>query len=353
MEAEWLPDGALGMSGAVAVNVDVWLSNSVIDAARRAQELERTGVDGVFSFENAHDVFFPLVAAAAVCSLDLMTNVAIAFPRSPMHLAHAAWDLQALSQGRFRLGLGSQVRPHVEKRYGATWGKPVEHMREIVVATKAILEGWQEGGRIEFRGQYTTHTLMTPVFDPGPNPFGRPKVLVGALGPRMHAMAAEVADGILVMPFNTGRHMRERTVPAIEAGLAAGGRGREDIEVIAEVIVATGRTEEELVAADAARFLVAFYGSTPAYRPVLDVEGWGDLQPELNALSKRGEWHEMVSLVDDDVFKTIAVHGSPARCAEEIARRFPGCDRVCAYFPGYAPSDELIAEFTSALKAAT
>jgi probable F420-dependent oxidoreductase len=215
--------------------VDVWLSNSVLDAASRATELERTGVDGLFSFENAHDVFFPLVAAAPACSLDLMTNVAIAFPRSPLHLAHAAYDLHALSGGRFRLGLGSQVRTHVERRYGATWGKPVEHMREIVAATKAILDGWQSGQTIEFRGEYTTHTLMTPVFDPGPNPFGVPKVLVGALGPRMTRMAAEAADGVLVMPFNTERHMRERTAPAIESGLQAAGRSRQDIEVVAEV----------------------------------------------------------------------------------------------------------------------
>lgn len=168
------------------VKIDVMLANSVVDAARRASELERTGVDGVFSFENAHDLFFPLVVAAPVCSLDLMTNVAIAFPRSPMHLAHAAYDLHLLSQGRFRLGLGSQVRAHVEKRFGGSWGKPVPQMREWVLATKAILRSWQDGTRLDLRGRYTTHTLMTPVFDPGPNPFGIPKVLVGGLGSRMN-----------------------------------------------------------------------------------------------------------------------------------------------------------------------
>src|SRR5271155_1399452 len=137
------------------------LTASVIGAAERAQELERTGVDGVFSFENAHDLFFPLVAAAPVCSLDLLTNVAIAFPRSPMHLAHAAYDLQQLSEGRFRLGLGSQVKAHVERRYGSTWGRPVAHMREWVEAIKAILVSWQEGSRLDFRGERTTHSLMT------------------------------------------------------------------------------------------------------------------------------------------------------------------------------------------------
>ncbi len=337
----------------MAVKIDVMLANSVVDAAQRASELQRTGVDGVFSFENAHDTFFPLVAAAPVCSLDLMTNVAIAFPRSPVHLAHAAYDLQLLSGGRFRLGLGSQVRAHVEKRFGATWGSPVTQMREWVLATKAILRSWQEGDRLDFRGEYTAHTLMTPAFNPGPNPFGIPKILVGALGPRMNQMAAEVADGILVMPFNSERHMRERTRPAIEAGLAAAGRDRGDLELTAEVIVGVGRTDQELEAAKGVRNLLAFYGSTPAYRPVLDVEGWGELQPELNTLSKRGEWLKMSQLIDDDMLRTLAVHGTPAHCAAEIVRRFPDCDRICAYFPYYSVTDDLMREFVGALKAAS
>src|SRR3954470_7540255 len=150
------------------MKVDVQLSQSVVGAAKRAPELEALGVDGVFTFENAHDLFFPLVAAAPTCSVDLMTNVAIAFPRSPMHLANAAYDLQLLSEGRFRLGLGSQVKAHVEKRFGATWGSPVAQMREWVLATKAILQTWQAGTKLDFRGEYTTHTLMTPAFNPGP-----------------------------------------------------------------------------------------------------------------------------------------------------------------------------------------
>ena len=328
------------------------LSNSVLDAAERARALERTGVDGVFSFENAHDLFFPLVAAAPVCSLDLMTNVAIAFPRSPLHLAHASYDLQQLSRGRFRLGLGTQVRAHVEKRFGARWDKPVRQMREWVLATKAILTSWQDGSRLDFRGEYTTHTLMTPVFNPGPNPFGMPKVLVGALGPKMNEMAAEVADGNLVMPFNTDRHMRERTLPAIERGLAAAARQRTDIEIVAEVIVGVGRSDAELEAARAVKFLLAFYGSTPAYRPVLDVEGWGDLQPQLNALSKQGQWDEMTNLITDDMMHTIAVYGTPDQVAEEIVRRYSECDRICTYFPGYPAGDDLIAELSAAVKAA-
>jgi probable F420-dependent oxidoreductase len=336
------------------LKIDVMLSNSVMDAAARAQELERLGVDGAFTFENAHDLFFPLVAAAPVCSLDLMTNVAIAFPRSPVHLAHAAYDLQLLSEGRFRLGLGSQVKAHIERRYGARWHKPVAQMREWVLATKAILDSWQEGGRVDFRGAYTTHTLMTPAFDPGPNPFGVPKILVGALGPRMNEMAAEVADGILVMPFNSARHMRERTVPAIERGLATAGRALADLEITVEVIVGVGRNERELEAAKGLRNLLAFYGSTPAYRPVLDIEGWGELQPELNGLSKRGEWQQMGRLITDEMVSTIGVFGTPVQCAEEIVARYGDwADRVCAYFPYYNAGDDLIAEFTAALKNAS
>jgi probable F420-dependent oxidoreductase len=338
----------------VTLKVDVMLSNSVVGAAGRARELEAMGVDGAFSFENAHDLFFPLVAAAPACRLDLFTNVAIAFPRSPMHLANAAYDLQLLSEGRFRLGLGSQIKAHVEKRFGARWGRPVAQMREWVLATKAILQHWQDGTPLRFEGEYTRHTLMTPAFNPGPNPHGMSKILVGALGPKMNEMAAEVADGALVMPFNSERHMHERTLPAIDRGLATAGRTRADYEITAEVIVGCGRNDEELEAAMGVRNLLAFYGSTPAYKPVLDVEGWGDLQPELNTLSKRGEWGEMADLISDEMVTTIAVHGTPRQCAEEIVRRY-GRDvqRVCAYFPFYEASDELVAELTAELKAAS
>lgn len=192
---------SVGAGASRRLKVDVELDASLVEAAARARALAQLGVDGIFSFENANDVFFPLVAAAPACEPDLMMNVAMAFPRSPHHLANAAYDLQLLSRGRFRLGLGSQVRPHIERRFGARWGNPVDPMRESVLATKAILEHWQTGATLDFRGEYATHTLMTPAFSPGPNPFGVPKVLVGALGPRMTAMAAEVADGILVMPF--------------------------------------------------------------------------------------------------------------------------------------------------------
>lgn len=329
--------------------LDVQLEASPDKAADRARELITAGVSGLFTFEGPHDVFLPLAAAAGAVATDLMTNVAIAMPRSPMHLAHTAWDLQLMSKGRFRLGLGSQIRPHIEKRYGATWSPPAKRMREIVLATKAILQSWQDGTRLDFRGDYTQHTLMPPTFIPGPNPYGAPPVLLGALGPLMTRTAAEVADGLLVMPFNSERHLRERTLPAVAEGLARAGR--RSVDIYPQMITAMGDTEIELARATAGvRRLIAFYASTPAYKPVLDVEGWGYLQPQLNALSKQREVEAMTALVTDEVVDTLAVRGTPEECAAEIKRRFGTlAGRVCCYFPGYAAPTSQISRLAAAL----
>jgi probable F420-dependent oxidoreductase len=331
------------------VLLDLQLDARPDQVTARAEELVAAGTAGLFTFEGPHDVFLPLAAVAGRVETDLMTNVAIAMPRSPMHLAHAAWDLQLMSGGRFRLGLGSQVRPHIENRYGATWSPPAARMREIVLAVKAILASWQDGTRLDFRGEHTRHTLMPPTFVPGPNPHGPPPVLLGALGPVMTRTAAEVADGLLVMPFHSHRHFRERTLPAVEEGLRRAGRDR--VEVFPQAILAMGRTEEELVAAtEGVRMLLAFYGSTPAYRPVLDVEGWGELQPELNALSKSGDVGAMRSLVTEEMVETLAVRGTPEQCADELDRRFGDvAERVCAYFPGHDPGTEPIASLARTL----
>ena len=320
------------------------------DAPERARALRDAGVDGLFTFENAHDVFLPIATAAqSVDDVDYMTNVAIAFPRSPLHLSYAANDLQQLTNGRFRLGLGTQIKAHIEKRYGATWSRPAARMGEIVRAVRAIFDAWErKTERLDFRGEFTTHTLMTPAFDPGPNPFGPPPILVGALGPKMCEMAGAVADGILVMPFNSERHFHERTLPAL------GRRNGDGFEIIPEVIVAMGRTsDEQEAAANGVKGLLSFYGSTPAYRPVLDVEGRADLQPELNALSKQGRWAEMAQRIDDDLLRTLAVAGTPEDCAAQIAKRFGDhADRVCCYFPGYPVTDERIGELVTALHGA-
>jgi probable F420-dependent oxidoreductase len=323
------------------------------EAPARAEALHHAGVDGIFTFENAHDVFLPLVTAATArpdLDVDYMTNVAIAFPRSPLHVAYAANDLQHLTSGRFRLGLGTQVKAHNEKRYGATWSRPAARIGELVRAIRAIFDAWERTTeRLDFRGEFTTHTLMTPAFDPGPNPFGPPPILVGALGPKMCEMAGAVADGVLVMPFNSERHFHERTLPALAR------RNGDGFEIVPEVIVAMGRTaDEQQAAANGVKGLLSFYASTPSYRPVLDVEGRGELQPELNALSKQGRWADMAQRIDDDLLHTLAVAGTPEDCAVQIATRFGDhADLVCCYFPGYPVTDERIGELVTALHAAT
>ncbi len=332
--------------------LDVQLDARPDLAAGRARELVAAGVAGLFTLEGPHDVFLPLAAAAGAVETDLMTNVAIAIPRSPMHLAHAAYDLQLLSRGRFRLGLGSQVRPHIERRYGATWSRPAARMREAVLAVQAILRSWQDGTPLDFRREFTQHTLMPPTFVPGPNPYGVPPVLLGALGPVMTRTAAEVADGLLVMPFHSHRHVRERTLPAVDEGLARAGRTRADLAILPQAIVAMGRTDAELAAATTGvRGLLAFYGSTPAYLPVLEVEGWAEVQPELNRLSKQGDRAAMLGLVTDEMVDTLAVRGTPQECAAEVTRRFGDlAERACCYFPGYdAPVDQ-VADLAAALR---
>lgn len=317
------------------------------DAVERAQVLKDAGASGVFTFEGPFDVFTPLVLASSVQGLDVMSNVAIAFPRNPIQLAHQANDLQLLSEGRFILGLGTQVRAQIEKRYGTEFDRPVTRMKEMVGALRAIFATWNTGERLDFRGEFYRHTLMTPTFVPGPNPFGPPPIYLGALGPRLTAATAEVADGLLVMPFGSKRFLHETTMPAVRDGLAAAGRDAADFEVVPEVIVsvATGRADDHA----STRMLLAFYGSTPAYRPVLDAHGWGDLQPELNAMSKQGRWTEMAGLIDDDILHTIAACGTPAEVAAHVRDRVDGVsDRVCLYQTGPIEAQSL-AEIVDAL----
>ncbi|RDH74441.1 TIGR03617 family F420-dependent LLM class oxidoreductase [Mycolicibacterium moriokaense] len=314
-----------------------------INAIEQARAFREAGASGVFTFEGTNDVFTPLTLASTVGGLDLMTNVAIAFPRNPIHLAHQAIDHQLLSKGRFALGLGTQIRTQIEKRFGADFDKPVARMTELVAALRAIFRAWDTGERLDFRGEYYRHTLMTPTFSPGENPYGAPPIYVGALGPRLTRATAEHADGLLVMPFGNKRFLHEVTMPAVREGLAAAGKSVNDFAVIPEIIVSVGEDHS------AARRLLGFYGSTPAYRPVLEVHGWGDLQPELNALSKQGRWEEMGTLIDDDVLHTIAACGTAGEVAAHIRDRVGGIsDRICLYQPGpIAP--ETLAEVVDAL----
>ncbi len=322
----------------------------LVDAGAEAARLERAGVDGVFSFEGPHDVFLPLALAAGATELALMSNVAIAFPRNAVHLAHSAWDLNVLSGGRFTLGLGTQVRAHIERRFGVEFDRPVERMRDTVEAVRAIFATWQRGEPLDHRGSFRTHTLMSPTFSPSPQSWDPPRIAVGGLGPRMVAMAAEVADSLAVMPVTSQRWFEEHTLPAVESGLAIRDLNCAPFELLPELIVCCGRDEGEMAVADAAcRSLIGFYASTPAYRGVFECEGHGEIQPVARTMTREGRWGELGDLVDPWLLGRIAVRGTPSEVAEQVASRFGDhASRVAVYLP-YATGAGLLEELIDEL----
>jgi probable F420-dependent oxidoreductase len=301
---------------------------------------ERIGLDGVWSTEVSRDPFLPLLVAAQTSTLLLGTAAAVAFARNPMTMAAVANDLNAFSRGRFVLGLGSQIRAHIERRFSMPWSAPAERMREYILALQAIWASWHTGDKLDFRGDYYQHTLMTPMFRPEPNPFGPPRVMLAAVGPKMTAVAAEAADGLLVHGFTTARYLREVTMPTVNAGLRAADRSRADFTVCYPGLVITANDERgHLEALQRVRQQIAVYAATPAYRAVLDLHGWGDLHTELYRLSKIGDWTAMTAMIDDDVLSTCAVIGEPKHAGAEIVRRFGDLvDRFTLYTP--YPLDE-------------
>ena len=326
------------------MKVDAPMTWDLDKAGQEARELEEMGYRGLKSAETAHDPFLPLLLASQTTSrIDLMTGITVAFARSPMTLANLGHDLNAASKGRFIMGLGSQIRPHITKRYSMPWSAPAARMREFVLAMRAIWACWHEGEPLEFLGKFYTHTLMTPFFTPTNIEYGPPKVFLAAVGPLMTETAGEVADGMLVHPFTTEAYLRETTLPALERGFAKAGRRREDFEIVYPVFAITGRDEKEMKAADEkVRQQIAFYGSTPAYKGVLDSIGLGELQPELNAMSKQGRWVEMGELIDDDTVAKFAVRGDAAELAAQIKGRYGDiADRSAAAYAEMDHSERL------------
>lgn len=319
---------------------------------RQLAAAESVGFDGVWSTEVSRDPFLPLmVAADRTTSLRIGTAIAVAFARSPMTMATAANDLNTFSQGRFVLGLGSQIQAHIERRFSMPWSSPAERMREYIEALQAIWRSWQTGEKLDFRGTHYTHTLMTPMFTPEPAPHGPPPVMVAAVGSHMTRVAAEVADGVLVHGFTTPRYLREVTMPIVESGLATSGRHRSQFTISYPGLVATGHDDRSLHhAVDQVRRQIAFYGATPAYRKVLDLHGWGDLHVELHRLSRTGGWAAMSGLIDDQVLQTFAVVGEPRDVAAEITKRFGTLiDRFTLYTP-YPLDDDARKVIVSAIK---
>ena len=316
-----------------------------------ASVAESAGYAGLWAAEVGHDPFVILAGAArATAAIELGTGIVVAFGRSPLITATLANDLQVLSAGRLLLGLGSQIKPHIEKRYSMPWSHPAPRMREYIVALRAIWSSWNEGAALNFRGEFYRHTLMTPFFSPAPHDFGPPKIFLAAVGELMTEVAGEVADGLLVHPFPTERYLREVTVPALERGLAKSGRSRTDVQVSWSGLVATGDDGDAVeTAVGAVRQQIAFYASTPAYRPVLALHGWSAQQPELAALARRGDWSAMGDLIGDDVLEAVAVVGMPTDAARAIVNRVGDVvDRFSVYAPS-ALSDEARRHFVRGL----
>ncbi len=321
------------------MKVDGGVSNELAKAASSAKETEAAGYDGAWSVETAHDPFMPLLLAAEHTDhLELGTSIAVAFARNPMTLANIGWDLQAFSKGRFILGLGSQIKPHITKRFSMEWSHPAPRMREMILAIRAIWDTWQNGTPLAFRGEYYTHTLMTPFFTPDRGDldgFGVPKIFLAGVGEYMTEVAGEVCDGFICHGFTTERYLRDVTLPALARGRAKAGKSMEGFEIVGPSFVVTGNNDKEFEAAESGtRQQIAFYGSTPAYKGVLELHGWDGLHEELNALSKKGGWVEMGNLITDDILNTFAVVAEPEQIAPELLRRYGDViQRVSFYAP--------------------
>jgi probable F420-dependent oxidoreductase len=325
-----------------AVGMKVWTTAPLEDPREVPglfRQLEEAGYDGAFTFEAKHDPFLPLaLASTTTTTLRLGTAVAIAFARTPMTIANTAYDLQLLTKGRFVLGLGTQVRPHIERRFGMPWSRPVARMREMVCAIRAIWDCWEGKSELRFEGEIYRHTLMIPAFNPGPNPHGPPPIWLGGFGPRMIETAGEVADGFIAHPFNSRKSLQENVLPALERGLQESGRTRSDFEIVCATIVVTSDDETELARIKlAVKKQLAFYGSTPVYRSTLDCHGFGELHTELNRLSKLGRWDDMTDLISDDLLETIAVVGPRATIAAKIRERLAGIADVVSLTNNRAP----------------
>lgn len=318
---------------------DVGSSPTAFETA--AVRAEADGYDGVLVSETKHDPFVALtLGARATSRVELASEIAVAFARSPMTTAVLGNDLQLVSDGRFVLGLGSQIKPHIERRFSMPWSHPAPRMREYLSAVRSIWRSWESGEKLDFRGEFYQHTLMTPFFDPGPNPFGNPPLWLAAVGAKMTEVAGEVADGVLAHSFTTRRYLDEVTTPALTAGRLAGDRSDDAVGIGVSPFVVMGNDQAELdAAASATRKQIAFYGSTPAYRGVLEVHGWEQLADALHAASRRGEWDAMAEQIDDDVLAEFAVVGSPSEVAAQLTERFGGVATRMSFNAPYEVDD--------------
>lgn len=305
-------------------------------------DMATVGYDGVYTLEGSHDPFYPLVLASEHApELEISTGIAVSFPRNPLHLAYQALDLQTFSKGKFLLGIGSQIKPHIEKRFGVDFNPVSKRMREQILAIKAIFNCFQHGERLNFQGEYYRHTLMAPMFNPGPCEYGLPPILTGGFGPKMCEMAGEVADGLIIHPFNNLGYINDLVIKQVQQGLDKSGRSLDDFIFSVGAMVVTGSTEEHYENAyKAVRSLLAFYGSTPAYLPALEAVGYADLQPDLNRLSKENRTEEMDALIPDELVREFAVVAEPDQVGQMLVDKYGDkVSRLSIYAPYFAEND--------------
>ncbi len=310
--------------------------NSLAEVATAVRAAEEMGFDAVWTQENRHDPFMPLAVAATTTSqINLGTAIALAFPRSPMSLAYTAWDLQASSNGRFILGLGTQVKGHNERRYSVKWSSPGPKLRELILALRAIWDCWQNGSRLNFTGRFYTFTLMTPAFSPEQITHPQIPIYIAGVNPYICCLAGELADGFHAHPFHSAKYLREIVVPQIEVGAKKAGRSRKDITLASSAFVIMGDSQKEMAEMrERVRRQIAFYASTRTYKPVLDAHGWGEVCPRLNEKAAKGEWSAMAQDITDEMLAEFTVTGSPEEVPGLLKAKYTGLlDRVAFYYP--------------------
>lgn len=317
-------------------------SNDLNGASDLAHTVEDYGFDGLWVAEAAHNPFLPLAhAALATDKINIGTAITVAFPRSPMIMAHNAWDLAQQSNGRFILGLGTQIKPHITKRFSAKWGKPVTQMREYIESLRAIWHSFQTGERLHYEGEYYNFSLLTPFFAPQPMDYHQIPIYIAGVNTGLARLGGELCDGFHVHSFHTSDYLREVLIPAFQEGGDRTGRNRTDLSLSCAIFVVTGSDEAEIEASKiATKSQIAFYASTPSYGKVLELHGWQDIVPELNIMLRRNRWNEMHTLISDDMLHKFAVVAPPDELPYKVRERYDSLlDRVGFYFP-FEPTDE-------------
>lgn len=314
--------------------------NTIPDIAKKVEDL---GFDGLWTAEAQHNPFLPIpLAAHNTSTLELGTAIALAFPRSPMVTAQIAWDLAAQSDGRFMLGLGTQIAVHIVKRFSAQWdGKPVSQLREYIEAMRKIWDAFQNQSGLRYRGKHYSFGVLPPFFNPGAIEHPEIPIYIAGVGSALCRLAGEMCDGFHVHPFHTTKYLREVTRPAIQEGADKTGRSIEDVALTSSVFVVTGRNEEDIQRnMIEIKSQIAFYASTPSYHKVLHKHGWGDFGEKMNKMTKENKWDVMWKEVPDDIFHEFAVVAPPDELPYAVREKYDGLlDRVAYYFP-FDPSDE-------------